>query len=311
MKRVVQRLDELAPRFFPALSWAVAAGACFTFAAVVSVPGDHRGAEGVAIASMLLAIAGATYTNLVVLAPVVLGQLYRERATAEAHPSARLDPRPVDPAFSRYFSTKVLELLAERGAHALQPARREISVLFADLNGFTRYSEISTAEDSVATLTHYLDELVRVAHVHDGTIDKFMGDEIMVLFGAPLDQADHAVRAIACARDMQVVVGLLNVERSRRNLPTLGLTVGLNSGECVVGNVGGETRVQYSAIGDVVNVAKRIQGLATRGDIVVGERTLELASLPTPDLEEHYVKGRGKPVRMRRIGSPEAPTPFE
>ncbi len=289
---VHRRLAALAPRLFPPLVWAVAAGASFTFATVVAIDGQHPLAVLTALFTLLLAIAAATYGYLVVLAP----------DTGEV--------RPVDDALARYFSVKVTQVLREQGADALRPVRREISVLFADLNGFTRYSEIATAEESVVTLTHYLDELVRVAHVHDGTVDKFMGDEVMVLFGAPLEQPDHAVRAVACARDMQVVVGLLNTERSRRKLATLGLTVGVNSGECVVGNVGGETRVQFSAIGDTVNVAKRIQGLASRGDIVVGERTLELADLPLDGLEEHFVKGRGRSVKMRRIGAPEEPVPF-
>jgi class 3 adenylate cyclase len=144
---------------------------------------------------------------------------------------------------------------------------------------------------------------VRVALAHDGTIDKFMGDEIMVLFGAPLSQENHAERALSCARDMQLVIGLLNSERNRRRLPILGLTVGLNSGECVIGHVGGEARVQYSAIGDAVNVAKRIQGLATSGQVMVGEATLLLAGQSIESLEEHSVKGRDATVRCARISS--------
>jgi adenylate cyclase len=100
---------------------------------------------------------------------------------------------------------------------------------------------------------------------------------------------------------MQLVVSLLNSERQRRRITTLGLTVGVNSGECVIGHVGGEARVQYSAIGDAVNVAKRLQGLANGGQIVVGERTLELAGLPREGLEEHTVKGRSAPVRCGRV----------
>lgn len=311
MKRFVARLTEAAPTVFPAMVWAVAAFACFSFASVVALGGPAAAAERLALATALMAIATAAYGSLVLLTPGTLRVLFRDQAAA--HPEEAdlpLERHRVDPAFARYFSANVLALLEERGSDALVPQRREISVLFADLNGFTRYSEVATAEEAVGTLTHYLDELVRVAHVHDGTIDKFMGDEIMVLFGAPLDQPDHATRAIACARDMQVVVGLLNAERARRKLGTLGLTVGVNSGDCVVGNVGGESRVQYSAIGDPINVAKRIQGLATRGDIVVGERTLELAHQPLDGLEEHFVKGRGRAVRMRRIGTPDAPTPL-
>ncbi len=308
MNRVVRRLGELAPVLFAPLVWGVAAAACFAFAAVIAIPGRNLLAEGVSLVAMLLSIGVATYGYLVVLAPKALRILLKQRETEEPDDDEPGPPR-IDPALQKYFGPQVSRVLTEKGPHALEPQRREITVLFADLSGFTRYSEVVSADEAVGTLTHYLDELVRLAHVHGGTVDKFMGDEIMVLFGAPTPQHDHATRAIACARDMQVVVSLLNAERGRRHLATLGLTVGVNSGDCVVGHVGGEDRVQFSAIGDAVNVAKRIQGLASRGDIVVGQRTLELAGLPTESLEEHFVKGRGSPVRMRRIGAPEAPMP--
>ncbi len=287
------------------LLWAVPAAASLAFAAVLGAEGEHPLAELAALFSLLVAIGSAAYCYLVVLTPSGLRRLLKSMPVEAAEPGA--ERAVVPPEFARYFSPQVSRVLAERGPSALLPDKREITVVFADLSGFTRYSELASAEETVGTLTHYLDELVRVAHVHGGTIDKFMGDEIMVLFGTPLHQEDHAARAVACARDMQVVVGMLNEERARRKLPTLGLTVGVNSGACVVGNVGGESRVQFSAIGDAINVAKRIQGLATRGDIVVGEDTLLFAGLPVDGLEEHFVKGRGKPVRMRRIGAPEAP----
>lgn len=225
--------------------------------------------------------------------PVWFAQ-FVEQAPAEGDEFAR--------TLSRYVSPQVAKVLKEQGPGALASTRREITILFADLTGFTHFSETTSAEDCVATLTHYLDELVRVALTHDGTIDKFMGDEIMVLFGAPLAQDGHATRALACARDMQLVISLLNAERERRRLPVMGLTIGLNSGECVIGHVGGEARVQYSAIGDAVNVAKRIQGLAHRGEIVVGEQTLRLAGQSIAGLEVHSVKGRDAAVRCGRIG---------
>jgi class 3 adenylate cyclase len=301
------RLTAVSPRLFGPAVWAVAAASSVTFAAVHAMEGEHPIAEGASLVAMLAAVAVAAWAYLVVLSRRGLRSL---RDSVPVEPDDDEGPPPVPPEFARYFSPQVSRVLAEQGPSALLPARREITVLFADLSGFTRYSEVASAEDTVATLTHYLDELVRVAHVHDGTIDKFMGDEIMVLFGTPLPQSDHAARAIACARDMQVVVGLLNEERGRRKLATLGLTVGVNSGDCVVGNVGGESRVQFSAIGDGINVAKRIQGLASRGEIVVGETTLVLAGAPLQGLEEHFVKGRGRAVRMQRIQFAEAPSPL-
>ncbi|GDX83488.1 hypothetical protein LBMAG42_52990 [Deltaproteobacteria bacterium] len=310
MKRALDVLAGWAPRLFPPLVWSVAAVASFAFAAVLLVPGRNTLAELLSLLTMLVAIGVATYAYLVVLAPATLRLLFRARSSEdpEAGRPDPLDAPHMDPGLARYFSPQVAKLILERGPDALVTAKREVTVLFADLSGFTRFSEVATAEETVSTLTHYLDELVRVAHSNDGTIDKFMGDEVMVLFGAPIPTEDHASRAVKCARDMQVVVGLLNAERARRKLPTLGLTIGVNSGECVVGHVGGEARVQFSAIGDAVNVGKRIQGLAARGEIVIGERTLELAGLPLDKVEEHFVKGRGQAVKMLRISTSEGPT---
>lgn len=309
MKGVVHQLARLAPTLFPAMVWMVAAATCFTFAAVLSLPGRSAIAEVITLVSMLIAVGVAMYVHLVVLLPGTLRLLFRARLAADPDSDTKdaLEAPRMDPGFARYFSPQVARLLTERGAAALQATRREVTVLFADLSGFTRFSEVASADEAVSTLTHYLDELVRVAHVNDGTVDKFMGDEVMILFGAPIPTQDHAVRAMKCARDMQVVVGLLNAERERRRLPTLGLTVGVNSGDCVVGHVGGENRVQFSAIGDAVNVAKRLQGLAARGQIVVGERTLELACVPLDKVEQHFVKGRGQAVKMLRISTGEAP----
>ncbi len=205
--------------------------------------------------------------------------------------------------FSRYFSPQVASLLMEQGQGALATGRREITVLFADLSGFTRFSEQASAEVVVTTLGEYLDELCRVALRHDGTLDKFMGDEIMVVFNAPASQADHARRAMACARDMQLVTELLNQERERRDKVRLGLTVGINSGEAVVGHVGGNHRVQYTAIGDAVNVAKRLQGQARSGEIVAGERTAALAGERMDRVEEFAVKNRNGVVRAIRIAA--------
>lgn len=205
--------------------------------------------------------------------------------------------------FSRYFSPQVANLLTEQGQGALATGRREITVLFADLSGFTRFSENASAEVVVTTLGEYLDELCRVALRHDGTLDKFMGDEIMVVFNAPVSQPDHARRAMACARDMQLVCELLNQERERRDKIRLGLTVGLNTGEAVVGHVGGNHRVQYTAIGDAVNVAKRLQGQARPGEIVAGERTAALAGERLDRIEEFSVKNRTVAVRAIRVGA--------
>jgi adenylate cyclase len=214
---------------------------------------------------------------------------------------ARRENRWLSETFSRYFSPQVAGLLTRRGRAALATGRREVTVLFADLAGFTRYSEGEDAETVVRTLADYLDELCRVALGADGMIDKFMGDEIMVVFNAPEEQPDHAARALRVARDMLVVVALLNDERARLGMPTLGLSVGVNTGDVVVGHVGGESRVQYTVIGDAVNVAKRLQGLARAGEVVAGARTMELAR-ENATIEYVQVRGRDAPVGLARLG---------
>ena len=214
---------------------------------------------------------------------------------------ARRENRWLPETFSRYFSPQVAGLLTRRGRAALATGRREVTVLFADLAGFTRYSEGEDAETVVRTLADYLDELCRVALGADGMIDKFMGDEIMVVFNAPGEQADHAARGLRVARDMLLVVDLLNDERARLGQPTLGLSVGVNTGDVVVGHVGGESRVQYTVIGDAVNVAKRLQGLAHAGEVVAGGRTVELAGEELA-IERVHVRGRDAPVALARLG---------
>lgn len=205
--------------------------------------------------------------------------------------------------FSRYFSPQIAQLLAAQGQSALATGRRDVSVLFADLSGFTRFTEGNPAEVVVGALGEYLDELCRVALHHDGTLDKFMGDEVMVVWSAPVAQPDHARRALACARDMLLVVEILNQERALRGDPVLGLSIGVNTGEAVVGHIGGQERVQYTVIGDTVNVAKRLQSAATAGQIVCGLATHTAAGEAERPTEVLQLKGRAAPVTAVRLGA--------
>jgi class 3 adenylate cyclase len=272
---------------------AAAAAACGFGAMIVAREAGARAPVAVGVQGLAIALAAAT----------ALAFFAARRATREAQglASMRREVEWLSATFSRYFSPQVARLIAERGQGALVSGRREVSVLFADLAGFTRYSERHPAEVVASTLAAYLDELARVALMHDGTIDKFMGDEIMVVFNAPADQPDHARRALACARDMQLVVALLDTERAHRGQVSLDLTIGVNTGEAVVGHFGGERRLQYTVIGDVVNVAKRLQGLAEDGQIVAAAETFAAAGeLPTR-IEEHTVRGRQAVVSVGRI----------
>lgn len=224
------------------------------------------------------------------------GHMLTERLTNRERDFDRLSL-----TFSRYFSPQVAQLLAAQGQSALATGRRDVSVLFADLSGFTSFTESHPAEVVVAALGQYLDELCRVALHHDGTVDKFMGDEVMVVWNAPATQPDHARRALACARDMLLVMEILNQERAQRGDTVLGLSIGINTGEAVVGHIGGQDRVQYTVIGDAVNVAKRLQSAATAGQIVAGLSTASAAGEPPRITEELQLKGRSATVTAVRL----------
>jgi class 3 adenylate cyclase len=267
--------------------------ACVGTAAVLVLGLALRaGTFGAALVASLGATATLLWLN--VRRKRVLHERLDERAREFDHLSS---------TFSRYFSPQVADLLAAQGQAALATGRRELSVLFADLSGFTRFTELSSAELVVGTLDEYLDELCRVALQHDGTLDKFMGDEVMVVWNAPTDQPDHARRALACARDMMLVTQLLNAERGLRGAPVLGLSIGVNTGEAIVGHIGGQNRVQYTVIGDTVNVAKRLQSMASTGEIVAGLSTVRGAGETPPVTEELTLKGRSGTVSAVRMGA--------
>jgi adenylate cyclase len=171
--------------------------------------------------------------------------------------------------FSRYLSNEVIEKvinLPEKDY--LKGERREITVLFIDLNDFTSFSERKSSVEVVGILNKYLSVIIDEVLRFGGTLDKFLGDGVMVFFGAPIDQVDHGLRAIELALSLQ------NKVDNDEELP-LSISIGINTGRAVVGNIGSTKRSDYTAIGDVVNTAARIEGLAGGGEILIGEGTYQ------------------------------------
>jgi adenylate cyclase len=196
--------------------------------------------------------------------------------------------RKVTGTFARYVSPKVLEYLLE--SHQLPPLggeRKEITVLFSDIRSFTTISESTPPDLLVEWLNDYFSLLVTVIFKHQGTFDKFIGDAVMAYWGAPTPQADHAERAVRCAREMVIELKKWNAERAAKGLPPLNNGVGIHSGPAVVGEMGavveGRRQVNFTCLGDTVNTASRVEGL-TKGykrSILFTEGTARL--LP-PDL---------------------------
>lgn len=182
--------------------------------------------------------------------------------------------------FKRFLDPNVVSDLMERGDfdHRNTAQSREISVLFSDIRGFTSLSEVSTPEDVVAMLNAYFSRQVDVIFTHGGTLDKFIGDAIMAFWGAPLEQENHAVRAVSAALDMSAALETMR-DQIGGLASNLEIGIGIHTGRAVVGFIGSSDRLDYTVIGDTVNLASRVEGL-TKGvaRVLVTQSTRNAAS---------------------------------
>jgi class 3 adenylate cyclase len=226
-------------------------------------------------------------------------------STVVGRRSAELDNRVafLRSSFSRYVPEAVVDTLVESGEHIeLGGAEREVSVLFCDIRGFTAWSETLGASEVIEQLNELLGDLAGAVFETQGTLDKFTGDGLMAFWGAPLEQPDHAERAARAARHMVEALHERNRSRCDAGLPALAIGIGIHSGPAVVGNVGSESRHDYTAIGDTVNTAARLEA-ATRevGAIaVVSAATWSLLSAELRVDGGHHggvsVKGKREPI---------------
>jgi len=182
----------------------------------------------------------------------VMRFFYEERSTKE-----------IRRIFSSYVSPKIVKELIEHPEKAnLGGERKLVTILFSDIIGFTTLSEKKRPEDVVAILNEYFGEMAGIIFRWEGTLDKFVGDEIMVFWGAPVDQPDHAERALCCALEMSARLDAMRRDWAERGLEGLDCGIGINTGEVVIGNIGAQgKKMDYTAIGDHVNLAARVEKL--------------------------------------------------
>jgi adenylate cyclase len=209
--------------------------------------------------------------------------------------------------FSRFVPDTVVDQVLAQSGEDLRLGGREIvgTVMFSDLRGFTSSAEFMPADKVIAVLNHYLHEMSEAILAHGGTLLCYMGDGIYALFGAPIDQDDHADRALAASREMLTErLPAFNQYMQEMDLGTgYFMGVGLNSGPVMTGNVGHERRMDYTAVGDVVNTASRIEGMTkeTPYSVLIAESTIESLRNPPSDIvfhEEQSVRGRKEKLKL-------------
>jgi len=210
--------------------------------------------------------------------------------------------RDIRKMFSSYVSKRIVdELIRDPSKARLGGERKEITVLFSDIRGFTSFSEKHQPEEVVSMLNEYLGAMTDIVFKYDGTLDKFIGDAIMALWGAPIGQPDHAERAVRCALAMGEKLGELQKKWADEGKPVLDTGIGINTGEMVVGNMGAEgKKMDYTVIGDHVNLGARVESLTRQynNHIIITEFTYEKVKdiVEVNKLGSVTVKGKERPL---------------
>ena len=216
------------------------------------------------------------------------------------------EKRQVKRLFSRYVPKDVYEQLIDDPARAaLGGRRRTMTVLFSDVRGFTAMSEKATPEEVVGQLNEYFSRMVQVLFEYRGTLDKFVGDMVMGLFGAPLDDPDHAEHAVQAALAMTRALEDLNAGWAAAGRPLLDIGIGISTGDMVAGNIGSDTIMSYTVIGDTVNLGARLESLnkdyGTRIIISEATRAAIKGRYDIRPLGEVTVKGKSRPVAIYEV----------
>jgi adenylate cyclase len=207
-------------------------------------------------------------------------------------------------ALERFLSSSIVErILANPDQVHLGGENQIATILFADIRGFTRMAEKMEPQQVVELLNVLFTEMTDLIFEHGGTLDKYLGDGVMAVFGAPIAKPDDPIRAVKTAVEMQKALAGINRDREAINLPTLKMGLGINTGQVTAGNIGSSKRMDYTVIGDAVNLASRLCANAAGGQILVSESThRELKSkMPSKRLEPIRVKGKDQPVETYEI----------
>jgi adenylate cyclase len=206
--------------------------------------------------------------------------------------------------FQRLLSPAIAQQVIEGKVEVKKGGEvRNTTVLFSDIRGFTAMSESQDAQAIVDMLNEYFERMVEVIFHHEGTLDKFVGDEIMALFGSPVSHPDDAYRAVKTALEMKGVLAEFNAERRAAGEQEIRIGIGINSGECVAGYLGSSKALEYTVIGDTVNTGSRLCSIAQAGEIIISENTVAAVSeyFEVIELPPTQVKGKSRALKIFNV----------
>ena len=307
----------LANRFIRPASPASRIGAVIVASAGVGLLAAFLSFSGAALATAAI-LGGWTYLALTafreglwlnLVQPLTAGGIALFLGTAYQYFVEGREKRKVKKLFGRYVSRDVFaQLMAHPETAELGGNRREMTVLFSDIRGFTTVTERGNPEEIVTQLNEYFSKMVEVVFRHQGTLDKFVGDMVMALFGAPLDDPEHAEHAVQAAIDMVRELGELNKTWAAAGMAQLDIGIGINSGDMIAGNIGSSSIMSYTVIGDNVNLGSRLESLnkeyKTRIIMSDATRTRLRNNYATRPLGDVIVKGKTKAVAIYEIQVP-------
>jgi adenylate cyclase len=224
-----------------------------------------------------------------------------------------LEEKRIRGRLERYHSPQVVEEIigdADATGSFKAAVTKNVTILFADLVGFTTWSEKMPAQELAGMLTKFFTLASDAVFSQEGTIDKFIGDAVMAFFGAPIDRKDHAARAIAAALKIREGMEEWNRDRTATGMPEIAVRIAVNTGEAIVGEIGSERRVDYTVLGNAVNVAARMEEfVAGAGDIVIGPQTYDAAKgqFRCAQMGQFALKGLSTQVPMYKVISALSP----
>ena len=215
-------------------------------------------------------------------------------AVVDAESSAR--------TLRQFVPSQLADRLAKEGSLADLQEELEVTILFSDIRGYSTLAEKLSPREVADAMARHFAAMAEIVSMHEGSIDQFAGDALMAVFSATSADPEHASRALRCALAMQTRQQALNAEADRVGLPPLGMGIGVNTGQVIAGTLGGSGRLEYTVLGDAVNVAAWLQSEAAAGEVLCTESTV--AAVPGVDAEPigpRQVKGRAEPVVVFRV----------